>query len=625
MARKGINIRAGYDMQEFSKSSQNLIRSMRKTAGKMKSVGKSMATYITAPIIAMGALSLKAFDDQAKALAQVESGLRSTGSAAGFTLSELEKLAAKMQGESLFGDEEILKGATAQLLTFTNIAGEQFERTQQAALDLATRLDGDLKSSSIMLGKALNDPVANLSALSRAGIQFSTEQKAVVKSLVETNRLADAQTLILNELETQYGGSASAAARAGLGPLKQLQMSLGDLSEEFGKIIAEYIIPLADKLRGLIVRFQGFDSATKKTILVVAGLAAAVGPLLFALGGLVTVMTPLAAALGIGFAPLTAIIIGVIALAGAIVYVSNNLEQFKVMFSNAFVSTLNSTIDIVKNLGTAWVKLSDLLGLDIGQDFLNFMDGLKLETKESTKEFDSLEETISKVGNGLKKMANIDTAAIVPKIGGGDLVKKTTEAINDLSARMPALEMPVNLKLNFDASKIPQMLEPVKQEVTRFGEAIKGYGQDLNNMLQQFATQAAVFLGESIGDAINGSTDKDFGKQVLGIVGGFMKQLGALMITYAITMSGFAESIKNPLLWPVALAAGIAMVAAGQAFSNFASKGLEGGAGGSAGGFSGSAPSNVVTQPTEIILTSNIELSGREMIITQQRENSFRR
>ena len=86
-------------------------------------------------------------------------------------------MATNLQNKTLFGDEVILKDATAQLLTFTNITGENFGRTQEAALDLATRLDGDLKSASIQLGKALNDPVANLSALSRSGIQFSEDQK----------------------------------------------------------------------------------------------------------------------------------------------------------------------------------------------------------------------------------------------------------------------------------------------------------------------------------------------------------------------------------------------------------------------------------------------------------------
>ncbi|MBV5323217.1 hypothetical protein JZU51_00310 [bacterium] len=73
-----------------------------------------------------------------------------------------------------------------------------------AALDLATVLDGDLKGTAIQLGKALNDPVQGLSALRKSGVSFSDDQIAVIKSLQETNRLSEAQTLILDALEQHH-------------------------------------------------------------------------------------------------------------------------------------------------------------------------------------------------------------------------------------------------------------------------------------------------------------------------------------------------------------------------------------------------------------------------------------
>lgn len=192
--------------------------------------------------------SIEAFREQEKAVAQVKAGIEATGGAAGLSLQQLKNEATALQRETLFGDEEILKNATAQLLTFTNITGENFKRTQAAALDLATRLDGDLKSASIQLGKALNDPVANLSALSRSGIQFSKEQKEVIKDLTETGRLAEAQTIILDELNKQYGGSAVAAANADAG-FTQLANSFGDVKEIVGQVIVEGLRPLIRQLK----------------------------------------------------------------------------------------------------------------------------------------------------------------------------------------------------------------------------------------------------------------------------------------------------------------------------------------------------------------------------------------
>jgi len=185
----------------------------------------------------IGKRAMQAFTQQAQAVEKVNQAIKSTSGAAGLSLSQLRKEASELQKKTLFGDEEILNNATAQLLTFTNIANDNFLRTQRVAMDLSTVLDGDLKSASIQLGKALNDPVANLSALSRSGIQFSAAQKEVIKDLANSNRLAEAQGVILAELERQYGGQAEAAAKVG-GGWQQLGNVLGDTMEELGGLIA---------------------------------------------------------------------------------------------------------------------------------------------------------------------------------------------------------------------------------------------------------------------------------------------------------------------------------------------------------------------------------------------------
>lgn len=204
----------------------------------------------------VGKRAVQAFTNQAQAVAKVNQAIQSTAGAAGLSLSQLRAEASALQKKTLFGDETILNDATAQLLTFTNIANDNFLRTQRVALDLSTVLDGDLKSASIQLGKALNDPVANLSALSRSGIQFSAAQKEVIKDLAESNRLAEAQGVILDELERQYGGQAEAAAAVG-GGWQQLGNILGDTMEELG---------------GFITALFNTDQATGGLIEVVSGL-----------------------------------------------------------------------------------------------------------------------------------------------------------------------------------------------------------------------------------------------------------------------------------------------------------------------------------------------------------------
>ena len=206
---KDLVVAIGANTTDFDKKIGKSMHKIKAFGKNTKRLGKDLTMGLTAPIAALGFTAVKAFQQQAKAIAQVEAGLKSTGASVGYTSQQLQQMASDLQSKTLFGDEQILKDATSQLLTFTNITGEQFARTQQAALDLATRLDGDLKGASIQLGKALNDPVANLSALSRSGIQFSDEQKEVIKSMAETGRLAEAQTLILDELNKMRDENSS--------------------------------------------------------------------------------------------------------------------------------------------------------------------------------------------------------------------------------------------------------------------------------------------------------------------------------------------------------------------------------------------------------------------------------
>ena len=315
---KNVNIKLGANIQDFQSKMKRVQNSFKKTARSLKKTGRTMTMTLTAPLTAFAAASVKAFDTQAKAIAQVNQGLKTTGGQVGRTSKELQQMAADLQTKTLFGDEVILKDATAQLLTFTNITGKQFDRTQVAALDLATRLDGDLKSASIQLGKALNDPIANLSALSRSGIQFSEDQKEVIKSLADSGRLAEAQTIILDELEKQYGGSAEAAAKAGAGGLKQLSNRFSDLMEKIG----EKLIPMLNHLISFIDKsinaWNNLDGSIQVAIITIGVLVALTGPVLTLAGAFATLWAAITGPVGIAIAALAA-------LSVAFVYILNAL------------------------------------------------------------------------------------------------------------------------------------------------------------------------------------------------------------------------------------------------------------------------------------------------------------
>lgn len=175
---------------------------------------------------------------QIEAETDLQAVLNATGHAAGYNLGQLKAMASGMQDLTTIGDEVTLSGM-AILGTFKQIQGEAFERSTMAALDMSKVMKQDVKSSMTMIGKAVNDPLKGLSALSRVGVTFTDEQKEMIQILQETGDMMGAQNIILAELESQFGGAAEAAALTFAGGMTQAGNALGDVKEELGFVITK--------------------------------------------------------------------------------------------------------------------------------------------------------------------------------------------------------------------------------------------------------------------------------------------------------------------------------------------------------------------------------------------------
>ncbi len=311
-------IKIGADSYEFKQRTQEIERGLDGLSKKMTDFGKQMSLKVTAPLAAIGAVSLRNADIQERAEAKVRTAIEQTGGAAKLTLEELTSYASELQGRSVFGDEQILNDVTAKLLTFTNIAGDNFKKAQQAALDMSTVLDQDVKGIVTQLGKALNDPVKNLSALSRMGIQFSKDQTEVIRKFAETNQLAEAQAIILDTLARRYGGQAEAASKVGLGALRQLKNAWGDFLEQIGSNMMPVVTKIANALSKVVAVLQDMDPRIRKIIIVVAALAAAIGPVSLVLGQVVKILPLVKSGFALLVAPIKTVVLGIKSLTAAI-------------------------------------------------------------------------------------------------------------------------------------------------------------------------------------------------------------------------------------------------------------------------------------------------------------------
>ena len=235
---------------EATKTLKEITSNLDKNAKGMNNVQKSSESMATSVFKATAAYDLlkkglssaygflkSSVEEAVKAeevQAQLNATLKSTGGEAGVTSQAAIELAQSMQKLTTYDDESVLS-AENLLLTFTKIGSDIFPQVTEAVLDMSTAMGQDLKSSALQIGKALQDPIKGVTALTRVGVDFSGGQDEVIKKLVETGRTAEAQQLIMAELNKEFGGSAQAQAKTYAGQIQQLKNEFGDVKEEIGK------------------------------------------------------------------------------------------------------------------------------------------------------------------------------------------------------------------------------------------------------------------------------------------------------------------------------------------------------------------------------------------------------
>lgn len=229
--------------------------------GIFQGIGQSLANFamqIPGAIMNFGQSILNEAMEAENGMAQLEAVIKSTGGAAGMTANELTKMADELSQVTRFSDDAIIGGENL-LLTFTNIGKDVFPDATKAILDMSTAMNQDLKSSAIQLGKALNDPIEGVSALTRVGVQFTDEQKNLIESLVKTGDVVGAQKIILEELNKEFGGSAEAAGKTFAGQLDILKNKLDNVKEGIGMALLPVLNELGEKYLPIIMPLiEGF-------------------------------------------------------------------------------------------------------------------------------------------------------------------------------------------------------------------------------------------------------------------------------------------------------------------------------------------------------------------------------
>lgn len=175
-----------------------------------------------------------ALDEYEVNLKRSQALLNATDYASGFTAKQLQEQAKELALNTLTSTQEVQK-AQAQLQTFNRVSSDSFTRAITLAQDLAETGFGSLTGNATMLGKALQDPITGISALTRVGVSFTEQQKEQIITLAKSGEVLEAQGLILDAVAGQVEGAGKSVA----------VNSIAGSSDTLGQNIEELTIAIA--------------------------------------------------------------------------------------------------------------------------------------------------------------------------------------------------------------------------------------------------------------------------------------------------------------------------------------------------------------------------------------------
>lgn len=408
------------------------------TQGKLASLGEKISPAVAgaaAAVVAGVGLAMRsafqAADESARISRETERVIRTTGASAWTTADQIGDMAQAVS--NLTGaDDELVQSGANMLLTFTkvkNVIGEGndiFDQATAVALDLSVAYGTDMQSAAIQVGKALNDPIRGVTSLSRAGVQFTKEQREQIRVLTETGDVLGAQKIILGELQTQFGGAAAAAAT----PLDKLRVKVGNLQEDMGSLLLPVVGKLADGLSVMTDGFMGLPGPVQNVVVAVSGLA--VGG-----AGAITVVAKLADVFGGTLAPLLG------AARGAIDSAALGLGNLATKFGASQDTAAKLAGGLAAGVGPALgaVGAAAVIGFGIWSMYANAQANAEAKAKLFTDTLDK--NTGALTANSYAKIeADLtDKNRLDNLVNAGITVKQYTQAIEDNTSALTAEEL----------------------------------------------------------------------------------------------------------------------------------------------------------------------------------------
>jgi hypothetical protein len=277
------------DSKELEAALSRADKELQNFGKRASEIGKSMSMYITAPLTLAGGAAIKLASDFNESMNKVDVSFKSSSAEVqAFAKTALTSFGiaegTALDMAALFGDmatgmgvatsdaaklSTSLVGLAGDLASFKNIGIDQ---VQTALSGIFTGETESLKRLGIVMTEA------NVKAYA-----FSTGIKKSYDEMSQAEKVMLRYNYVLSVTKNAHGDFE----RTGGGAANQMRMfaeALKQVGAQFGQVVLPYVTKAFKAMNSLMVSISETSTTTKTFIMVLGGFAAAIGPVLVAVG-----------------------------------------------------------------------------------------------------------------------------------------------------------------------------------------------------------------------------------------------------------------------------------------------------------------------------------------------------
>lgn len=279
----------GADVTDFERKMAQVEGRMQAMGHKMQQVGKRMSMFVTVPLMAAGGAAFKAASDLQENINKIDAVFKESAK----TVHQWSESAIKSMGlaqssaldaASLFGDMATSMGMP------TEAASEMSMSLVQLAADLASFKNINIDQAKTALAGIFTGETESMKRLGVVMTENALAQWTLSKGMTEySNKLSEAEKIQIRyayvmDMTTNAQGDFLRTQSGAANQMRMFREGIKETAASFGNVLLPILTPIIQRLNDFVKRLNEMSEGGQKTVLVVAGMAAAAGPLLVVLG-----------------------------------------------------------------------------------------------------------------------------------------------------------------------------------------------------------------------------------------------------------------------------------------------------------------------------------------------------